>query len=432
MPTQVQAQQAHADPAEAFDAGIAALTQGAWERAHAALQQSISGNHRACDARYFVGVLACLCGQQEAAVRMIKAVAHDPGISDGFYATLRQVVDGLGEPTGEDLRKFLQLHRLLPRFVTGKLGTELASVKIEPWYFSRRATHLFPRKNDEFDDEARLVEKYILPGWLPERPLFTRASSLLTMGSCFAEELRNYLAEEGMNSGWMFVPPGLNNTFAIKNFVDWCLTGSLSDEAYWYDEVDGGAVKWAPAQESDAYRAVFETIDGLVLTIGLAEVWYDTDTGGVFWRGVPKSLYDEDKHLCRMSTVAENVQNLSHTIRTLKAARPDLPIILTLSPIPLKATFEPRSCFTVDCVSKSTLRVAIDAIMQEGHEGLYYWPSFEIVRWLGGHLGHGMFGEDGNTRHVNRATVKLILASFFKHYFADTVDADALQLEGRQ
>ena len=131
-----------------------------------------------------------------------------------------------------------------------------------------------------------------------------------------------------MNSGWMFVPPGLNNTFAIKNFIDWCLTGNQSDEAYWYDEIDGGAVKWAPGQESQTYRKVFEKIDGLVLTIGLAEVWYDTETGGVFWRGVPKSIYDEEKHLCRMSSVAENVQNLSHTVRSLKGARTDLPIII--------------------------------------------------------------------------------------------------------
>ena len=410
--------EAHVNPADAFDAGIKALAEGAWKQAHTALKQSIAGNHKVSDAWYFLGVLAYLCGQRDLAVPAIGKVAHAPGMSKNFFVTLRRVVEGLGDPAGEDLRKFLKFHQLLPRFVTGKLGAELEWEKLEPWYFSRRATNFFPRKNEEFEDEARIVEEYILPGWLPEKPLFTRDSGLLAMGSCFAEELRNYFSEKGMNSGWMFVPPGLNNTFAIKNFVDWCLTGNQSDEAYWYDEIDGGAVKWAPGQESQTYRKVFEKIDGLVLTIGLAEVWYDTETGGVFWRGVPKSIYDEEKHLCRMSSVAENVQNLSHTVRSLKGARPDLPIILTLSPVALKATFEPRSCFTADCVSKSTLRVAIDAVMQEGHEGLYYWPSFEIVRWLGGHVGHGMFGEDGNTRHVNRATVKLILESFLKHYFA--------------
>lgn len=58
---------------------------------------------------------------------------------------------------------------------------------------------------------------------------------------------------------------------------------------------------------------------------------------------------------------------------------------------------------------KSTLRVAIDEVMRAGHSGVTYWPSFEIVRWLGGHLGMSMFGEDGNTRHVNRAAVRMIL-----------------------
>jgi hypothetical protein len=338
------------DPrADRFGAGIKALTEGAWDQAEAAFQQGIVEGDRRYEIPFFLGVLAYLRGQSDQAVATIKQV-NNTGlkVSDEFSRIFGQVVQGLGQPVGEDLRKFLQRHRLLPPIIAGKLGVDLSLGDIEPWYFSRRATNLFPRKNEEFQDPARIIEKYILPGWLPDQPLFKRNSALLTMGSCFAQELRNYLAEQGMASGWMFVPPGLNNTFAIRNFIDWCLTGRQSEEAYWYDEKDGGAIKWDPEQESQAYRRVFEKIHGLVLTIGLAEVWYDIETAGVFWRGVPKSIYDEEKHRCRMSTVEENINNISHVVRSLKAARPELPIIITLSPIALKATFEPKSCFTAD------------------------------------------------------------------------------------
>lgn len=43
-------------------------------------------------------------------------------------------------------------------------------------------------------------------------------------------------------------------------------------------------MKWTPEGEQARYREVFERADGLVLTVGLAEVWEDKESGGVFWR----------------------------------------------------------------------------------------------------------------------------------------------------
>jgi len=277
----------------------------------------------------------------------------------------------------------------------------------------------YPRRMEDFDDLEALIDKYVLQGWLPPEKPFTPGSQLLTLGSCFAEELRKYLAEHERDSRLIFVPPGLNNTFALRQFIDWSLTGNASSDAYWYDEhALGGAVKWTPEQEQAAYKRVFAGAAGIVLTIGLAEVWYDRETGGVFWRGVPKQIFDESIHACRVSTVEENAANIRSIVRLIRDNCRDVPIVLTLSPVPLKATFGDTSCMTADCVSKSILRVAIDQVVGEGIEGLHYWPSFEIVKWLGCHLPTPMYGDDGNTRHVSRSTVRLILDAFMRHYFS--------------
>ena len=175
---------------------------------------------------------------------------------------------------------------------------------------------------------------------------------------------------------------------------------------------------------------MFEQIDGLVLTVGLAEVWYDTQTGGVFWRGVPKSLYDPERHKCRISTVAENADNIRRIVELVHSVRPGVPIIITLSPVPLRATFEPISCFAADCVSKSTLRVAINEVMESHLQNVSYWPSFEIVRWLGAHMGSATYGDDGKPRHVNRSAVKMILDSFIKHYYSDAGRLAAVAAKG--
>jgi hypothetical protein len=266
-----------------------------------------------------------------------------------------------------------------------------------------------------------LVERFVLPGWLPETKPFTSASKILTLGSCFATELRLHLSQFGLESNGLWVPEGLNNTFALRHFVEWCVTGRPADDAFWYDaSEDGTGRKWTPSHEQTAYRDMFAAAAGFVITIGLAEVWTDLDTGGVFWRGVPKSIYEPGRYECRMTTVEENEQNLRHVVSALHSLGGHKPIIFTLSPVPLKATFRNASCVVMDCVSKSILRVALANLFQQRQDDVYYWPSFEIVKWVGCHIPRAVFGEDAlDQRHISRFVVPLVVDQFVKHYFAD-------------
>jgi hypothetical protein len=369
------------------------------------------------DSGYIAGVLAVYANAAEAGLDFLRHCAAEDRFSPKFSFYFGRALAAFGD-AGEQIRKELQRLRLIPWHVVGFLGIQKDFTQVEPWYFSRSMTNLFPRRQEEFRDVERVVEHYVLPGWTPSAPPFSSESKLLTLGSCFAQELRNYLAEKGMSADWLFVPPGLNNTFALRNFISWCLTGETSTKAYWYDEgAKGGAVKWDDDSNRASYAAVFEKVDGIILTVGLAEVWLDSVSGGVFWRGVPKSLYDETRHVCRVSSVEENEDNLREIVRLIRAVKPDIPIILTLSPVPLRATASDKSCITVDTVSKAILRVAIDNVMASKPANVYYWPSFEIVRSLAPHLPHEWFGEDGNTRHVNRDAVHMILKAFMRHFF---------------
>lgn len=386
------------------------------------LQEMIARGESTPDALFLLGTLLCFAAQAEKGIELITA-SHSAGKhTDDLFFLLNQLLEPMGE-TGEKVRLYIQQHRLMPLQHAGLLSpaaaTKAGLAEVEPWYFSRRMTHFFPSKQPLFEgDHDKLVREYVLDGWLPEKPRFEPSAKVLTMGSCFAEELRNYLREKDLWSDVLFVPPGLNNTYALRNFIEWCITGVASNDAYWYEETEAGmATRWAPEEESSRYREIFRTIDGLVLTIGLAEVWEDQRTGGVFWRGVPKSIFDEDIHVCRLSTVRENRENLQKIVELVKSINPDVEIIITLSPVPLKATNQTFSCISADSISKSTLRIAIHELIEQDIPGVRYWPSFEIVRWLGSHVNHTLFGEDGNTRHVNRGAVKMILDNFVRAYF---------------
>jgi len=108
------------------------------------------------------------------------------------------------------------------------------------------------------------------------------------------------------------------------------------------------------------------------------------------------------------------------------------PIVLTLSPVPLKATFRGISCVTADCVSKSTLRVAIDSVLGHSLEGVYYWPSFEIVKWLGPHVPWPAYGSaEKDSRHVAQYLVAHIIDAFVEAFYTPAAVAELRAGSGR-
>lgn len=285
------------------------------------------------------------------------------------------------------------------------------------WY--RKDTKLWPRDQWLFyGDLGALIRDFVLTGHAPAEPLLEANDRVLTFGSCFAGELRDYLARGGLSADTFWIPEGLNNSYAILDFISWCVTGTEADGGHRYDtDREGKIAKWTPEATQEHVLAHLREAGAFVFTLGLAEVWEDRETGAVFWRGVPQDVYDPERHVFRPTTVEENEANIARTIELIRSES-TAPIVLTLSPVPLNGTFRDISCVTADCVSKSTLRVALDRVMARGFDGVYYWPSFEIVRWLGAHLPWPAYGFNrGDSRHVTRYLVSHIIDAFVQAFY---------------
>ena len=304
-------------------------------------------------------------------------------------------------------------------------ATAEGTVAVDSWHRQDGKMDGFPSQEyflDPTNERLRrtIVEK-VLPGWLPKGSIFQRGATLVTLGSCFSRELQQAMRRNQEDLQHLWMPSGLNNTFAMRQFFEWVLEGNTSSDAYWYDQHDkGGATKWTPKEERDGYLEAFQATAGFVLTLGLSEVWTDKATGGVFWRGVPERIFDPERHEFRLSTVQENRENIIAITNLIKKHCGDAPVIFSLSPVPLRATFREESCFTADSVSKATLRVAVDEAVRELRstvENVYYWPSFEIVRWLPAHMERATFGAEGKSRDVDRPIVDLIICTFLDFFF---------------
>lgn len=309
----------------------------------------------------------------------------------------------------------------LGRLVVQKSSAKLSAGNIEKELWHKDATiTYFPREKEMFNDLDTLAQKYVFDTFGPEQPILDSNDKVVTMGSCFADRLRNWLKNNGKNADYINVPEGLNNSFAVRQWLEWVLTGDRSSDAYWYDnDKVKGIKKYEPEQEQKDLLKHFKKTNAVVVTFGLGEVWRDKETNMVFWRGIPAKNYDPTKHICETSTVQENIENFEKIVSLIKNyAGKDKTIIFTLSPVPLNATFTDRPTIVGDCVSKSILRVALDEFFRKTeYKDVYYWPSFEMVRWVGAHTDFPTLFEDDNPRHVNNAVVKVIIENFVRKFF---------------
>ena len=86
-------------------------------------------------------------------------------------------------------------------------------------------------------------------------------------------------------------------------------------------------------------------------------------------------------------------------------------ILLTVSPVPLNATYMPRNVWTSTTYSKAVLRaVAGDVATKLSY--VDYFPSYEIVT---SPQAHGRYFED-DLREVTSVGVKHVMRVFDRHY----------------
>lgn len=143
-------------------------------------------------------------------------------------------------------------------------GTEIGSLTASregsgPASWAEAAWHQgdvvhYPGSTSVFDNLKVCIENDVLTGHAPKAPLLNAGSRLTTIGSCFAAELRHFLSDVNLSSDSFWVPSGLNNTFALKDFISWCVTGKETASGYRYErKSDGSVADWTPENSQRDY-----------------------------------------------------------------------------------------------------------------------------------------------------------------------------------
>ena len=169
-------------------------------------------------------------------------------------------------------------------------------------------------------------------------------------------------------------------------------------------------------QHFTAVRTAFESMDLLILTLGLTEVWESAADGAVFplCPGTAAGRFDPQLHHFRNQDLKEVTDDLTSFLAELHTVNPGAKIILTVSPVPLVATAEDRHVLVASTYSKSVLRVAAENIVRQ-NSSVAYFPSFEII--TGSHAQGRYF--DSDFRSVTDAGVDRVMELFFRHVLID-------------
>ena len=162
-----------------------------------------------------------------------------------------------------------------------------------------------------------------------------------------------------------------------------------------------------------AVKRVFTESDVVVFTLGLTEAWMSTMDGAVYPTapGVIAGSQDNSRHVFQNFSYPEVLSDLLNWCQRVREMNSSVRILLTVSPVPLNATYMPRNVWTSTTYSKAVLRaVAGDVATELSY--VDYFPSYEIVT---SPQAHGRYFED-DLREVTSVGVKHVMRVFDRHY----------------
>lgn len=171
-----------------------------------------------------------------------------------------------------------------------------------------------------------------------------------------------------------------------------------------------------------AVRTMFEECDVFIFTLGLTEAWVSKLDGAVV-PSAPGVVGVEDENFeFKNFNVLEIYQDISSFIEKIRMVNPAVRIILTVSPVPLIATYVDRHVLLSNTYSKSALRVVAEMVVEK-EPMIAYFPSFEII--TGHHARYGYYEDD--LRGIREEGVSNVMQIFSKHYLSGDLTKPSAQ-----
>lgn len=262
------------------------------------------------------------------------------------------------------------------------------------------------------------------------RVKFSRLDPVFTIGSCFARNVEEALLGKGFNiltrGGSYPYPHGNLNRYnspvmcqelefaaGLRTFNE---DGIVRIRGGFVDLTSYGAFTTRDEavlhrQRSTALFAQLTHAKLAIITAGLSEIWFDRDFG-VFCNISPSEAAKSfpERFEFRVMNFADNLAALEKLVQLIRSCSTDCKILLTVSPVPLGATFVSRDVLISNTYSKACLRAAVEELYWK-YDFIDYFPSYEMVT-----LSDPAIVWESDRRHVRRQFVQKIMDEFVARF----------------
>jgi hypothetical protein len=163
-------------------------------------------------------------------------------------------------------------------------------------------------------------------------------------------------------------------------------------------------------------RRLFTECAVFIFTLGLTEAWVSSSGDTVFpiAPGVVAEDVSSGTYRFHNFTYDEVLEDVGVFIDQLLLINPNVRCILTVSPVPLVATFTDEHVLVATTHSKSILR-AVCSAAEARWANVFYFPSYEIIS---GHYNSGAY-YNANKRTIAPAGVEHVMEVFRSTYFPE-------------
>lgn len=231
---------------------------------------------------------------------------------------------------------------------------------------------------------------------------------VFTIGSCFARHVERELGKHGFDipaqkftvdpEYWSGEPGTLLNNYVISAVlpqIRWAFgigepfsldTHCVKHGEKYQDLQIAGNVRPQPAEVVLAQRerisAIFRELAEarvVVLTLGLVEAWWDDKAKMYINMAPPKRAVraEPDRFSLHVLDFHDMTSALYELMDLLQeVGHKDLQVVMTVSPVPLTATFTTQDVALANSYSKSLLRASVDHVRAR-YDFVGYYPSYE-------------------------------------------------------
>ena len=230
----------------------------------------------------------------------------------------------------------------------------------------------------------------------------SKKSDIASIGSCFARNISD-----------QFMSLGYSNVFTI-GIEENANSPRLLNTVYLNSNFKERPKKidYRVGFKNENFAGLVDRLGLLIITFGVGFDLVNRKTNEIIvdLTNVSQNIKSSE-YIFRFPTIQEQSNYISSSIKNIRKINSNLPIFVTVSPVPLSGYVGDHHVFTANAISKSNLILSVQEAKKLAN--FIYIPTYELITSIAPAIMNGnLWGDTKTKRHPNENLVKEICKAF--------------------